>query len=31
MTTIKDGTVFDFTQRNKPVSKSVIIEDLNDF
>lgn len=31
MTTINGGTVFDFTQRNRPVSKSVIIEDLNDF
>lgn len=31
MTTIKGGTVFDFTQRNKPVSNSVIVESLNDF
>lgn len=31
MTTIQGGTVFDFTQRNKPVSNSVIVESLNDF
>ena len=31
MTTISGGSVFDFIQRNRPVSKSVIIEDLNDF
>lgn len=31
MTTIQDGTIFDFTQRNKPVSNSVIVESLNDF
>lgn len=31
MTTIRGGSVFDFTQRNRPVEKSVIIEDLNDF
>lgn len=31
MTTIQGGTIFDFTQRNKPVSNSVIVERLNDF
>lgn len=31
MTTIQGGSVFDFTQRNKPVSNSVIVEELNDF
>lgn len=31
MTTMKDGKVYDLTQRNRPVEKSVIIEDLSDF
>lgn len=31
MTTIQGGSVFDLTLRNKPVSNSVIVEDLNDF